>query len=131
MEEKRGGHCDLCHANLQIGETIYVHGTPSTGTYEEAQASTDVAWFEDPHWAVCLPCHRRVLALDAGQLSVDEWGVVQTKRALRNQVITPVNMPPEEQFALYQAQVESVMEVLAAFARHHVPEWYEEINEGV
>lgn len=130
-EERRGGHCDLCHADLQLGETVYVHGTPSTGTYEEAVADKDVAWYEDPHWAACEGCHRRILALDEGQMSIEDWVVIQTKRALRNQAVFTVGMPKALEDVLREEQLDYVLHVLTSFAKHHVPEWYAEVNEGI
>lgn len=129
--ERAGGHCDLCHADLEIGQLIYVHGTPSTGTLEQAQADKGVQWFEDPHWAACEGCHRRVLALDEGRWTPEEWVVMMTKRSLRHQTILGTTLPSTMEQAMRQAQLEHVIKVLSSFARCHVPEFYSEVNEGV
>lgn len=131
MPERTGGHCDLCHARLEIGQLVYVHGTPSTGTLEQAQADDNVQWFEDPHWGLCDGCHRRVLALDAGMWPLEGWVAMMTRRSLRNQTILATSLPPEVEAAMRQAQLEHIVKVVASFARYHVPEFHSKVNEGV
>lgn len=125
---RKGGHCDLCHAALEVGQVIYVHATPSTGTLAEAEADKNVQWFEDPHWAACYGCHRRILALDGGMWERDDWIAMMTRRSLLNQVIVGSSALSRR---LREEQLGYIVKVLSSFADYHVPEFYSEVNEGV
>lgn len=129
-EVRRGGHCDLCHKRLEIGEVIYTYFTPCVAETAEESAATGKFWAEDPRWAACEGCKKRIDALDEARISLDHWVYVQTQRALRNQAMVIVGDDREAK-ALHDAQLHHIVDVLTGFAINKIPEYQEEINAGI